>query len=123
MKISLKWLADYVTLPASVDELAHKLTMAGLEIEGIDRPGAALAGVVVAQILASDKHPNADKLSVTKIDDGSGTPLQVVCGAKNYKVGDKVPLATIGTSLPGGMKIGKVNSMIPSGSRNMPRTR
>ena len=107
MKISLKWLSDYVELPASVDELAHRLTMAGLEIEGIDRPGAALQGVVVAQVLASDKHPNADKLSVTKIDDGSGTPLQVVCGAKNYQVGDKVPLATIGTSLPGGMKIGK----------------
>ncbi len=107
MKISLKWLADYVELPESVDELARRLTMAGLEIEGIDRPGAALNGVVVAQILSSDKHPNADKLSVTKIDDGSGTPLQVVCGAKNYKVGDKIPLATIGTSLPGGMKIGK----------------
>lgn len=107
MKLSLKWLKDYVALPASVDELAKRLTMAGLEIEGISRPGDGLRGVVVAQILASDKHPNADKLSVTKIDDGSGTPLQVVCGAKNYKVGDKVPLATVGTELPGGMKIGK----------------
>ncbi len=107
MKLSLKWLADYVVLPGSVDELAHRLTMAGLEIEGISRPGDALRGIVVAQILASDKHPDADKLSVTKIDDGSGTPLQVVCGAKNYKVGDKVPLATVGTVMPGGMKIGK----------------
>jgi phenylalanyl-tRNA synthetase beta chain len=107
MKLSLKWLKDYVALPASVDELARRLTMAGLEIEGIARPGDGLKGVVVAQILASEKHPNADKLSVTKIDDGSGTPLQVVCGAKNYKVGDKVPLATVGTELPGGMKIGK----------------
>ncbi|HEY0880596.1 MAG TPA: phenylalanine--tRNA ligase subunit beta, partial [Archangium sp.] len=119
MKLSLKWLKDYVALPVphptsspqgaltSVDELARRLTMAGLEIEGIARPGDGLKGVVVAQILASEKHPNADKLSVTKIDDGSGTPLQVVCGAKNYKVGDKVPLATVGTELPGGMKIGK----------------
>lgn len=107
MKISLKWLKDYVQLPDSVDELARKLTMAGLEIEGIDSPGRALGGVVVAQILASEKHPNADKLSVTKIDDGSGAPLQVVCGAKNYKVGDKVPLAKVGAELPGGMKIGK----------------
>jgi phenylalanyl-tRNA synthetase beta chain len=81
--------------------------MAGLEIEGISRPGDGLRGVVVAQIVASEKHPNADKLSVTKIDDGSGTPLQIVCGAKNYQVGDKVPLATVGTELPGGMKIGK----------------
>ena len=107
MKLSLKWLADYVALPSSVDELAKKLTMAGLEIEGISRPGDALRGVIVAKILASEKHPNADKLSVTKIDDGSGTPLQVVCGAKNYKVGDKVPLATVGTELPSGVKIGK----------------
>ncbi|MFO0596141.1 MAG: phenylalanine--tRNA ligase subunit beta [Myxococcaceae bacterium] len=107
MKLSLKWLADYVALPPSADEFAKRLTMAGLEIEGISRPGDALKGVVVAQILASEKHPNADKLSVTKIDDGSGTPLQVVCGAKNYKVGDKVPLATVGAELPGGMKIGK----------------
>ena len=107
MKLSLKWLADYVALPGSIDELATRLTMAGLEIEGISRPGDGLRGVVVAQILTSDKHPNADKLCVTTIDDGSGTPIQVVCGAKNYKVGDKVPLATLGTELPGGKKIGK----------------
>ncbi len=107
MKISLKWLKDSVQLPDSVEELAKRLTMAGLEIEGIARPGDGLRGVVVAQILASEKHPNADKLSVTKIDDGSGTPLQVVCGAKNFQVGDKIPLATVGAVLPGGMKIGK----------------
>lgn len=105
MRISLKWLKDYVELPASVDELASRLTMAGLEIEGIERPAEALKGVVVAQILSSEKHPNADKLSVTKIDFGHGAPVQVVCGAKNYKVGDKVPLATVGTKLPNGVEI------------------
>ncbi|MBL8940053.1 MAG: phenylalanine--tRNA ligase subunit beta [Archangium sp.] len=105
MRISLKWLKDYVALPASVDELASRLTMAGLEIEGIERPAEALKGVVVARILESDKHPNADKLSVTKIDFGGAAPLQVVCGAKNYKVGDKVPLATVGTKLPNGVEI------------------
>lgn len=104
MKISYNWLAQYVDLPPA-DELARRLTMAGLEVEGIERPGEALKGVVVAQILESNKHPNADKLSVTKIDSGTGTPLQVVCGAKNYKVGDKVPLATVGTKLPDGTEI------------------
>ena len=104
MKISLAWLADYVSVPP-VDELARRLTMAGLEVEGIDRPGAALAGVVVAQIVDSQPHPNADKLSVTKIDAGGAQQIQVVCGAKNYKVGDKVPLATVGTTLPGGLTI------------------
>ncbi len=105
MRISLKWLKDYVALPDSVDELARRLTMAGLEIEGIERPAEALKGVVVGQILASEKHPNADKLSVTKVDAGQGSPLQIVCGAKNYKVGDKVPVATVGTKLPNGVEI------------------
>src|SRR5687768_6176049 len=105
MKISTSWLAEYVELPQSVEELARRLTMAGLEVEGIERPGAALNGVVVAQILSSDKHPNADKLSVTTVNAGGPKPLQIVCGAKNYKVGDKVPLATVGTRLPNGTEI------------------
>lgn len=104
MKVSTQWLSDYVALPP-VDELARRLTMAGLEVEKIERQAAALEGVVVAQILESVQHPNADKLSVTKIALGGASPLQVVCGAKNYKVGDKVPLATVGTTLPGGTSI------------------
>ena len=105
MKISVKWLKDYVALPADVDELARRLTAVGLEIEGMDRPGDALRGVVVARIAASVQHPNADKLSVTQIDLGQADMLQVVCGAKNFKVGDKVPLATLGTRLPNGVEI------------------
>ncbi|MDC0706911.1 phenylalanine--tRNA ligase subunit beta [Stigmatella sp. ncwal1] len=104
MKISVKWLGDYVALPA-VEELARKLTAAGLEIEGLERPGEALQGVVVGQIRESVQHPNADKLSVTQIDAGGPQLLQVVCGAKNFKVGDKVPLATVGTKLPNGVEI------------------
>ncbi|ADO71916.1 phenylalanine--tRNA ligase subunit beta [Stigmatella aurantiaca] len=104
MKISVKWLGDYVALPA-VEELARKLTAAGLEIEGMERPGEALQGVVVAQIRESVQHPNADKLSVTQVDAGGPQLLQVVCGAKNFKVGDKVPLATVGTKLPNGVEI------------------
>jgi hypothetical protein len=101
MRISLKWLSQYVELPAP-EELARRLTAVGLEVEAVERTGAGLDGVVVARILASEKHPNAEKLSVTSVDRGDGTPLQVVCGAKNYAVGDLVPLATVGTTLPGG---------------------
>lgn len=108
MKVSLQWLSEYVALPP-LAELVEKLTMAGLEVEGVHRPGAALSGVVVAQILESSPHPNADKLSVTRVDAGEGQPLQVVCGAKNYRVGDKVPLAREGTTLPGGTQISRAS--------------
>ncbi|MBX5482189.1 MAG: phenylalanine--tRNA ligase subunit beta [Myxococcaceae bacterium] len=107
MKLSLKWLADYADAAVPPPELAHRLTMAGLEIEGQIRAGEGLEGVVVALITESRPHPNADKLSVTRVDAGAYGVLQVVCGAKNYKVGDKVPLATVGTTLPGGVKIKK----------------
>ncbi len=104
MRISYKWLSEYVDLPP-VEDLAQRLTAVGLEVEAIERVGAGLSGVVAARILASEKHPNAEKLSVTRVDAGQGEPLQIVCGAKNYQVGDVVPLAMAGTTLPGGMKI------------------
>jgi phenylalanyl-tRNA synthetase beta chain len=104
MRISYKWLSEYLELPP-VDELASRLTAVGLEVEGIERMGAGLSGIVAARITASEKHPNAEKLSVTRVDAGGGEPLQVVCGAKNYQVGDVVPLATVGSTLPGGVKI------------------
>ncbi len=93
MRISLNWLSEYVDLPAP-EELARKLTAVGLEVEAIERTGTGLGGVVAARILSSEKHPNAEKLSVTRVDAGKGEPLQIVCGAKNYQVGDVVPLAT-----------------------------
>src|SRR5512137_1672683 len=106
MRISLKWLSQYVDLP-SPEALAKGLTAVGLEVEAVERTGQGLEGVVVARVLASEKHPDAEKLSVASIDRGDGTPLQVVCGAKNYAVGDLVPLATVGTTLPGGTRIEK----------------
>ena len=105
MKFSVNWLREFVELPANVDELAELLTMGGVEIEGIEKRGANFENVVVAQIKASEQHPNADRLSVCQVDDGSGQPRQIVCGAKNYKVGDKVPLALPGAVLVGGLKI------------------
>src|SRR5919198_1029115 len=104
MRISYSWLSEYVDLPP-VEELARRLTAVGFEVEAVERTGANLGGIVAARILASEKHPNAEKLSVTRVDAGSGEPLQIVCGAKNYTVGDVVPLATVGTTLPGGQKI------------------
>ncbi len=104
MKFSANWLGEFVDLP-EVDELANLLTMAGVEIEGIERRGGEFKEVVVAQIKSSTQHPNADRLSVCQVDDGSGTERQIVCGAKNYKVGDKVPLALPGAALPNGTTI------------------
>ena len=106
MKFSVNWLREFVELPARVDELAELLTLAGVEIEGIEKRGANFDNVVVAQITASSQHPNADRLTVCTVDDGSGQPRQIVCGAKNYKVGDKVPLAKPGAVLPNDLKIG-----------------
>ncbi|HSN93298.1 MAG TPA: phenylalanine--tRNA ligase subunit beta, partial [Anaeromyxobacteraceae bacterium] len=104
MRISTRWLSEHVDLPP-VEELASRLTAVGLEVEAIERVGGDLGGVVAARIVAAEKHPNAEKLSVTRVDDGSGKPLQVVCGATNWKVGDVVPLARPGTVLPGGQRI------------------
>ncbi len=105
MKFSLGWLSEFVELPNDVAELSDLLTLAGVEIEGIENRGANFDHVVVAQINASAPHPNADRLSVCQVDDGSGQPRQIVCGAKNYKVGDKVPLAQPDAVLPGDFKI------------------
>jgi phenylalanyl-tRNA synthetase beta chain len=105
MKFSVNWLGEFAELPASIDELAELLTLAGTEIESIEKRGANFDNVVVAQIKASAQHPNADRLSVCQVDDGSGQERQIVCGAKNYKVGDKVPLALPGAVLVGDLKI------------------
>jgi len=108
MRISLGWLSEYVaTGSLAPEEIARRLTAVGLEVEALERTGQGLGGVVAARIVAAEKHPDAEKLSVTRVETGAGEPLQVVCGAKNWVVGDVVPLATVGTTLPGGQKIEK----------------
>ena len=107
MKFSVNWLREFVDLPPSVDVLAELLTLAGVEIEGTEQRGAKIDNVVVAEITASTQHPNADRLTVCEVDDGSGIKRQIVCGATNYKVGDKVPLALPGVMLPNGLQIQK----------------
>src|SRR3954468_21807831 len=99
MKITLNWLKQSVQFNWTPEDLAERLTMLGIEVEGVQKTGGEFDGVVVAQILASEKHPSADKLSVCRVADGQGE-RQIVCGAKNYAVGDKVPLVLPGHSLP-----------------------
>jgi phenylalanyl-tRNA synthetase beta chain len=105
MKFTYNWLKQYVDFNWSPHELAEKLTFAGIEVEEVVNLGGKIPEqVVIAQILSSEKHPNADKLSVCRVTDGTGE-RQIVCGAKNYKVGDKVPLALPGVTLPNGTTI------------------
>ncbi|HVJ56387.1 MAG TPA: hypothetical protein VM574_00985, partial [Terrimicrobiaceae bacterium] len=105
MKISLGWLRDYITWSGSVAELEGLLTRAGIKVESVTTTGANFPNVIVARINATNRHPQADRLSVCDVDDGSGQTRRIVCGAKNYVVGDKVALALPGAILPGGLKI------------------
>jgi phenylalanyl-tRNA synthetase beta chain len=99
MKITLNWLKQYVDFDRSPEQLAERLTMLGLEVEGIHKTGGEFDGVVIAQILTRDPVPGSDKLSVCKVNDGKGERT-IVCGAQNHKPGDKVPLILPGASLP-----------------------
>jgi phenylalanyl-tRNA synthetase beta chain len=118
MKVTLNWLKQYVDFNWSPEEVTERLTMLGLEVEGVAKLGGEFAGIVVAQVITRDKHPNADKLSVCRVNDGQGE-RQIVCGAQNFKAGDKVPLILPGASLPPKpgdnepftIKVGKIRSV------------
>ncbi len=117
MKVSLNWLREFVELPATVPALVDLLTMAGVEVEGIESRGADFPFVVVCQLISQEKHPNADRLNVCQVDEGTGTLRQIVTGANNQKVGDKIPLAQPGAVLPGNFKIkaGKLREVDSNG--------
>ena len=104
MLVSLKWLKDYININITAEELAEKLTMAGLEVDEIKTIRPSFSGVVVAKILSVAPHPAADKLSLCDVTDGAKT-YRVVCGAKNIKAGNVVPLAKVGATIPGGHTI------------------
>jgi phenylalanyl-tRNA synthetase beta chain len=108
MRISLQWLGEWLggELPPARD-LAARLTMSGLEVEGVEAAAPPLPGIVVGHIVERVKHPNADTLSVCTVDAGGGQTVQVVCGAPNARAGMKAPLATLGATLPGGLEIRK----------------
>ena len=108
MQISLNWLATHLDLSGkSIKEIDDLFTFAGVEVEGIISKGISSEKIVVAQIMEAVQHPNADRLKVTQVDCGEATLRQIVCGAQNYKVGDKVPCALPGAELPGGFTIGE----------------
>jgi phenylalanyl-tRNA synthetase beta chain len=104
MKFPESWLREHVTVAASRDELSARLTAIGLEVEDAQVLGEGLDGVVVAEILSCEKHPEADRLQVCQVATGAGT-VQIVCGAPNARPGLKAPLATVGANLPGGIAI------------------
>jgi phenylalanyl-tRNA synthetase beta chain len=117
MKITLNWLKHYVRFDWSAEELSRRLTLLGLEVERMEKIGGEFDGIVVAQVLTRDKHPNADKLSLCRVRDGAGE-RQIVCGAQNFKAGDKVPLILSGHTLsaragaaPLTIKVGKIRGV------------
>ncbi len=121
MKITYNWLKRFVDFDWTPEVLAERLTMLGLEVEGVEKRGGEFENIVVAQVLTCDKHPNADKLSVCRVTDGRAE-RQIVCGAKNFKVGDKVPLALPGCVMPAApgaapitIKAGKIRGVESNG--------
>lgn len=110
MKLSYSWLKDYLKCELSPAQIAEAMTSIGIEVDGVEEqekiPGG-LAGVVVAEVLECEDHPNSDHLHITKVNDGTGEPLTVVCGAPNVAAGQKVLFARVGAVLPGDFKIKK----------------
>jgi phenylalanyl-tRNA synthetase beta chain len=109
MKFSEHWLRTLVDPPLDSNELAHRLTMAGLEVEECTPAAPAFSGVVVSRVLGVARHPNAERLTVCQVDVGRGQPLSIVCGAPNVAPGVMVPCALVGARLPGGLVIDKAS--------------
>ncbi|WP_274363427.1 phenylalanine--tRNA ligase subunit beta [Paenibacillus thermotolerans] len=106
MKVSYKWLSEYVDVGnVSGKELAELLTRGGVEVDGVESRNKGVDKVVVGYVVSREKHPDADKLNVCQVDVGTGELLQIVCGAKNVDAGQKVPVALVGASLPGDVHI------------------
>ncbi|MGH2408232.1 MAG: phenylalanine--tRNA ligase subunit beta [Candidatus Limnocylindrales bacterium] len=112
MRVPISWLRDYVDIDLSPDELAERLTLLGMEVKGVERRGTDWQGVVVGELLVVEPHPNADRLSLTKVRVAEGGEvLSIVCGATNIAPGQKVPVALPGAVLPGGRAIERTAKM------------
>ncbi len=121
MKVSLNWLREYVDIKLSPDDLARRLTMAGIEVKGVQVVGGSWDGIVIGQIAAINPHPNADRLKLTTVDLGTGQET-VVCGAPNLRLGDKIAFASVGAQLLDGhsgqvfrLKSAKIRGVLSSG--------
>lgn len=110
MRLSLKWVSDYVAVPEDTQAFCDRLDLTGTGVEGVEKLGSALEGVVVGHVLTCDEHPDSDHMYVVTVDVGEVEPVQIVCGAPNIAADIKVPVATVGTVLPSedsGFKIKK----------------
>ncbi len=106
MRFNEAWLREWVNPAVDTDTLVQQLTMAGLEVDAVEPAAPGFTGVVVGQVESCEPHPDADKLSVCQVTNGTDT-VQVVCGAANVRVGLKMPFAQVGAVLPGDFKIKK----------------
>src|SRR5687767_8515876 len=120
MTISYKWLSEYLPVTVEPERLASILTSIGLEVESFEKYEeikGGLKGLVIGEVLSTEKHPNADKLTLTKVSTGNGEPLQIVCGAPNVAAGQKVVVATVGTTIypktgdPLTMKVARIRNV------------
>ena len=121
MKVPIKWLKDYVDIDIPVADLANRLTMAGMEVKGIQTTGGSWENIVIGQVVAINPHPNADRLTLPTIDLGT-EQVTVVCGAPNLKLGDKIVFAHLGAQLIDGhsgriftLKSAKIRGVVSSG--------
>ena len=117
MKFAETWLREWVDPKLDTEALGHKLTMAGHEVNSIEPQGSGLTGIVIAEVLAVAKHPDADRLTVCQVSTGKGKPIEVVCGAPNVVAGMKSPLASPGVRLPDGTKLrrSKIRGVVSNG--------
>src|SRR6478672_707677 len=120
MRISYKWLGEYLGQTVDPERLSRILTSIGLEVESMENyeeVKGGLKGLITGEVLSTEKHPNADKLTITRVNIGNGEPLQIVCGAPNVAAGQKVIVATVGTTIypasgdPLTMKVAKIRSI------------
>lgn len=111
MDLPMSWLKEYVDVTAPTSQYIEDITIAGQKVESVTEMAKDITGVITGKVLEIEKHPDADKLVVTKIDVGNGEPLQIVTGAPNLKVGDIVPVAMIGATVYHGASLEKLRKV------------